>query len=125
MLSSPTHNFFSFKQSIFENTLKKEGLTKHDLGREKFIERLWEWKEKYGKEILTQFEALGASVDWDRFRFTLDDSMNKACNEAFIRLFEKGIIYRSDRLVNWSCQLQSALSNEEIEKKDINEPTAI
>lgn len=112
-------------QSVVEKTLLKQGLNKNQLGRDKFLEKVWDWKEKNGNLILNQFEKLGSSVDWDRFAFTMDPKLNKGVSEAFIRLFERGLIYRSYRLVNWSCKLQTALSDIEVEVEDITEPTKI
>lgn len=94
---------------------KNEGLTRHDLGREKFVEKVWEWKQDYGNRITTQLRSLGSSVDWSRERFTMDDMLSKAVVEAFNRFFEKGLLYRANRLGNWSCALKSAISDIEVD----------
>jgi len=100
-------------QNKVEAALKDEGLDRHKLGREKLIERVWEWKEKYGGIILKQLRKLGASCDWDRERFTMDDGLSRAVKEVFIRLYEKGLIYRGRRLINWCPRCQTALADEE------------
>lgn len=94
---------------------KNEGLTRHDLGREKFVEKVWEWKQDYGNRITTQLRSLGSSVDWSRERFTMDEMLSKAVVEAFNRFFEKGLLYRANRLGNWSCALKSAISDIEVD----------
>src|SRR5712691_4613876 len=88
-------------QLMVTRQLKKEGLTRHDLGREKFVERAWQWKEEYGGQILNQLRREGASVDWSRERFTMDESLSRAVREAFVRLYDEGLIYRGNRIVNW------------------------
>ncbi|MBC7877451.1 MAG: valine--tRNA ligase [Anaerolineales bacterium] len=95
--------------------LQNEEVTREELGREKFIERTWEWKKKYGGLITNQIRRLGASCDWDRERFTLDDGLSRAVREAFVRLYEKGLIYRGPRLINWSPGLKTAVSDLEVE----------
>ena len=110
-------------QTVVERMLYNQGITKHDLGREKFLEKVWEWKAKHGDRIHYQFEKLGASIDWDRMVFTMDDKLSKGVSEAFVRLFEKGLIYRSYRLVNWCCKLQTALSDVEVEYEELDKPT--
>jgi len=107
-------------QNKVEAALKEEGLSRHDLGREKLVKRVWEWKEKYGGIILKQLRKLGASCDWSRERFTMDEGLSKAVKEVFIRLFEKGLIYRGRRLINWCPRCHTALANEEAPNKDIN-----
>jgi valyl-tRNA synthetase len=103
-------------QSIVEKKIKKdENLSRHDLGREKFIERVWEWKDSYGNKITNQIRHLGASVDWDREAFTMDKNCSAAVTEAFVRFHEQGLVYRSTRLINWSCALQSAISDIEVD----------
>jgi len=109
-------------QSKVERVLKEEeGLTRHDLGREKFVERVLEWKEKYGGIIFKQLERLGISANWDKFLFTMDDTASKAVQEVFIRLFDEGLIYKGKRIINWSPLSQTALSDEEVEWKEVNE----
>ncbi len=101
-------------QLQIEKTLKTEGLTREDVGREAFLERAWSWKEKYGGIITKQIQRLGASCDWTRERFTLDDGLSQAVREAFVRLYEQGLIYRGPRLVNWSPNLRTAVSDLEV-----------
>jgi valyl-tRNA synthetase len=98
-----------------EKDLEKEGLKREDLGREKFEKRAWEWKEKYGGKITNQIRRLGASCDWTRERFTLDKGLSRAVREAFVRMYEKGLIYRGIRMVNWSPLLKTAVSDLEVE----------
>lgn len=105
-------------QMIVERQLSAEGLSRHDLGREKFLDRVWEWKAKSGGFITGQIRRLGSSVDWSRERFTMDEDLSKAVLEAFVRLHEDGLIYRGKRLVNWDIQLQTAISDLEVESVD-------
>ncbi len=102
-----------------EETLKsEEGLSRYDLGREKFIERVWQWKEKYGGQITNQLRRLGASCDWERERFTMDEGCSKAVREVFVSLYEKGLIYRSRRITNWCVSCHTALSDIEVEHEE-------
>jgi len=101
-------------QLMVVRQLKGEGLTRHDLGREKFVERVWQWKQKYGGQILNQLRREGASVDWSRFRFTMDDDLSRAVREAFVRLYDEGLIYRGNRIVNWCPNDQTVLSDLEV-----------
>ncbi|HJZ83052.1 MAG TPA: valine--tRNA ligase [Pyrinomonadaceae bacterium] len=101
-------------QLMVTRQLKKEGLSRHDLGREKFVERVWQWKQEYGGQILNQLRREGASVDWSRFRFTMDDDLSRAVRESFVRLYEEGMIYRGNRIVNWCPQDQTVLSDLEV-----------
>ncbi len=101
-------------QNKVEAALKKQGLTRYDLGREQLIKEIWEWKEKYGGIILQQLRKLGASCDWSRERFTMDEGLSNAVKEVFIRLYQKGLIYRGRRLINWCPRCQTALANEEV-----------
>src|SRR4030095_13376900 len=94
--------------------LKKECLSRHDLGREKFVERVWQWKQQYGGQILNQLRREGASVDWSRFRFTLEGELSRAVSESFVRLYEEGRIYRGNRIVNWCPNDQTVLSDLEV-----------
>ncbi|MHB0976576.1 MAG: valine--tRNA ligase [Candidatus Aquicultorales bacterium] len=105
-------------QNVVEREIAKEGLTRHDLGRERFIERTWEWKEQYGSRIIMQLKRLGASCDWSRERFTLDEPYTKAVREVFVRLHEEGLIYRGDYIVNWCPRCRTALSDIEVEYKE-------
>ena len=98
-----------------EKALAEEDLTREQIGREEFLRRTWDWKEKYGGIITQQIRRLGASCDWDRERFTLDEGLSKAVREAFVRLYEKGLIYRGPRLINWSPGLKTAVSDLEVE----------
>ncbi|MFN8432694.1 MAG: valine--tRNA ligase [Anaerolineales bacterium] len=95
--------------------LRTEEITREELGREKFLERTWAWKKKYGSMITNQIRRLGASCDWDRERFTMDEGLSRAVREAFVRLYEKGMIYRGPRLINWSPGLKTAVSDLEVE----------
>ncbi|MGH2569660.1 MAG: valine--tRNA ligase [bacterium] len=102
-------------QAVVEKELLRRGLKKNDLGREAFQREVWEWVHRHGNVILTQLERLGCSCDWSRTKFTLDDDMSRAVRVAFVRLWEKGLVYRGARLVNWDCVLQTAVSDDEIE----------
>ncbi len=95
--------------------MKKEGLTKEDLGREGFLERAWAWKEKYGGRIVNQLKKLGSSCDWSRLAFTMDEKCSKAVREAFVNLYDKGLIYRGSRIINWCPSCKTALSDAEVE----------
>ncbi len=109
-------------QAKVEHLLKDtEGLSKHDLGREAFVERVWDWKENYGGTILRQMRRLGVSCDWDRTLFTLDEGASNAVRQVFIRLFDEGLIYRGKRIINWSPSGQTALSDEEVEHREVSE----
>ncbi|HJP63904.1 MAG TPA: valine--tRNA ligase, partial [Mucilaginibacter sp.] len=101
--------------------LKERGINKKDIGREKFMEYAWEWKEKYGGIILEQLKKLGASCDWDRTRFTMDDDLSEAVIDTFIHLYKKGWIYRGIRMVNWDPQGKTAVSDEEVIRKEVNQ----
>jgi len=107
-------------QVVVEKKLaREEGLSRHDLGREKFLEKVFKWKDEYGGAIYNQLRKLGSSVDWDRVTFTMDPKCCKAVTEAFVLLHEEGTIYRSNRLVNWSCTLRSAISDIEVDKVEL------
>ena len=95
--------------------MRKEGLTKEDLGREKFLERAWDWKKKYGGRIIEQLKKMGSSCDWSRERFTLDEGCSKAVREVFNRLYEKGLIYRGERIINWCPHCKTSISNAEVD----------
>ncbi len=103
---------------VEEELRKNEGLTRHDLGREKFLERVWEWKNTYGNRIVEQQKKLGASCDWSRSRFTMDEGLSKAVRHVFVSLYEKGLIYKGSRIVNWCPHCVTALSDAEVEYKD-------
>ncbi len=98
-----------------EEKLREEGLTRFDLGREKFLERVWAWKEQYGSRILTQLQTMGASCDWSRLRFTMDEQCARAVREVFVSLYNKGLIYRGNRIINWCPHCTTALSDTEVE----------
>ncbi len=106
-------------QNVVERSLREENLTRHTLGREKFLERVWKWREKYGNTIIRQLQRLGASCDWDRTRFTMDEGLSRAVREVFVRLYDKGLIYRGNYIINWCPRCQTALSDEEVHHKDI------
>lgn len=110
-------------QVVVEKALQKEeGKSRHDLGREAFVKKVWEWKEQYGNTITSQLRLLGASVDWSRETFTLDPKLSTAVNEAFCKMFKKGLIYRDNRLVNWCCTLKTAISDIEVEYLEVDKP---
>jgi len=102
-------------QNVVEQELAKEGLTRHDLGREQFIARVWEWKEKYGGVIINQLKRLGCSCDWQRERFTMDEGLSQAVREVFVKLYEDGLIYQGDYIVNWCPRCHTAISDLEVE----------
>ena len=106
-------------QLVVENNLIKKGKTRHDIGRKKLIEEIWKWKEQSGNTIISQTKRLGSSADWDRNRFTMDEGLSEAVKKVFIELYDQGIIYRGKRLVNWDIKLQTALSDLEVENKEI------
>ncbi len=106
-------------QAKIDERLKSRGINRYELGREKFLEEAWQWKEEYAEHIREQWEALGISVDYDKERFTLDEGLNDAVNEVFVRLYKKGLIYRKERIINWDVQAKTALSNIEVEHKEI------
>src|SRR5580698_5798732 len=98
-------------QIVVERQLDAQKMSRHDLGREKFVERVWEWKQQSGSTITTQVRRLGASIDWSREYFTMDERMSKAVLEVFVQLYEQGLIYRGKRLVNWDPVLMTAVSD--------------
>ncbi|GMB01799.1 valine--tRNA ligase [Pelosinus sp. IPA-1] len=101
-----------------EEMLAKEGISRYDMGREKFIEKVWEWKEQYGDRIIKQLKSLGASCDWQRERFTMDEGCSKAVREVFVSLYEKGLIYQGNRITNWCPRCNTALSDIEVEHEE-------
>src|SRR5918999_696799 len=105
-------------QLMVSRELKKEGVSRHDLGREKFVERVWQWKHESGGQILGQMRRLGDSVDWDRERFTMDEGLSRAVLTIFKRLYEDGLIYRAERIINWCPRCLTALSDIEVEHVD-------
>ncbi len=107
-------------QNVVEKALRKEGKSRHDLGREKFVERVWQWKEEHGGTILDQFRKLGASFDLERLRFTLDEDYSRAVLEVFVRLHEKGLVYRGNYIASWCPRCQTVLSDEEVDHVERN-----
>jgi valyl-tRNA synthetase len=106
-------------QMVVERRLQAlEGKSRHDLGREEFLRRVWQWKEQYGNRINEQLKVMGASLDWDRARFTMDEGLSVAVREAFVRLYDDGLIYRAERLINWCSQCYTALSDLEVEHSE-------
>jgi len=112
-LPGTDHASIATEAKIVE-AMKKEGLTKEDLGREKFLERAWEWKEQYGGRIISQLKKLGASCDWERERFTLDEGCSTAVREVFVRLYNKDLIYRGERIINWCPHCLTSISDAEV-----------
>ena len=106
-------------QNVVERELANEGLDRHQLGREEFIKRIWQWKEKYGGVIINQLKKLGASCDWSRERFTMDEGLSRAVKEVFVRLYEEGLIYRGDYIINWCPRCHTALSDLEVDHHEI------
>ncbi|HMP73044.1 MAG TPA: valine--tRNA ligase [Kiritimatiellia bacterium] len=106
-------------QNVVERALKKEGKSRRDLGREAFVERVWEWKEEYGGTIIRQLKRLGCALDWDRERFTMDEGLSHAVKEVFVRLYDKGLIYRGKYIINWCTRCETALSDEESEHESV------
>lgn len=98
--------------------MRKEGITKDDIGREGFLKRAWDWKEKFGGRIIEQLKKMGSSCDWERERFTLDEGCNKAVNEVFVKLYEKGLIYRGERIINWCPHCLTSISDAEVEYEE-------
>jgi valyl-tRNA synthetase len=105
-------------QNVVERKLAKDHIDRHALGREQFIEEVWKWRKEYGGRIIGQLKKLGASCDWDRERFTMDEGLSKAVREVFVRLYEEGLIYRGERLINWCPRCHTALSDIEVEHED-------
>lgn len=105
-------------QNAVERNLKKENISRHDLGRQKFVEKVWQWKEEYGSTIIHQLKKLGCSCDWERERFTMDEGLSDAVTEVFIRLYQKGLIYKGKYIINWCPRCSTALSDEEVEHRE-------
>jgi len=105
-------------QNVVEKMLQKEGITRHQLGRDKFIEKVWEWKEQYGQKIINQLKSLGASCDWDRERFTMDEVLSRAVKKAFVTLYNMGLIYKGKRIINWCPRCSTALADLEVEHEE-------
>ena len=102
-------------QNVVEKQLAREGKTRQEVGRERFIELVWEWKQKFGSTIINQLKKLGASCDWRRERFTMDEGLSRAVREVFVRLFNEGLIYKGQYIINWCPRCQTALSDEEVD----------
>ncbi|MCP4352530.1 MAG: valine--tRNA ligase [Desulfobacterales bacterium] len=107
-------------QNVVEKKLASEGLDRHQLGREKFIESVWEWREEYGSAIINQLKRLGASCDWDRERFTMDEGLSQAVRKVFVQLYNEGLIYRGNYIINWCHRCHTALADLEVEHEDID-----
>ena len=118
-LPGTDHAGIATQIKVEEELCVKEGLTRYDLGREKFLDRVWEWKNKYGNRIVEQQKVLGASCDWDRSAFTMDETRAKSVRETFCELYEKGLIYKGSRIINWCPKCRTALSDAEVEYKDM------
>ena len=118
-LPGTDHAGIATQIKVEEELRVKEGLTRYDLGREKFLDRVWEWKNKYGDRIVEQQKVLGASCDWDRSAFTMDQARAKSVRETFCELYEKGLIYKGSRIINWCPKCRTALSDAEVEYKDM------
>lgn len=119
-LPGTDHAGIATQIKVEEELRVKEGLTRYDLGREKFLDRVWEWKNKYGDRIVEQQKVLGASCDWDRSAFTMDETRAKSVRETFCELYEKGLIYKGSRIINWCPKCRTALSDAEVEYKDMS-----
>ncbi len=118
-LPGTDHAGIATQIKVEEELRVKEGLTRYDLGREKFLERVWDWKNKYGDRIVEQQKVLGASCDWDRSAFTMDETRARSVRETFCELYEKGLIYKGSRIINWCPKCRTALSDAEVEYKDM------
>lgn len=120
-LPGTDHASIATEAKIVE-AMRKEGISKEDIGRDKFLERAWAWKEKFGGRIIEQLKKLGTSCDWERERFTLDEGCSKAVREVFVRLYEKGLIYRGERIINWCPHCLTSISDAEVDysEKDGN-----
>lgn len=106
-------------QNVVEKELARQGLDRHKIGRDTFVKRVWQWKKEYGSKIIQQLKSLGASCDWSKERFTLDEGLSKAVREVFVRLYEEGLIYRGDYIINWCPRCQTALSDIEVEHEEV------
>ena len=107
-------------QNVVERELAKEGLSRHDLGRERFVERVWAWKAEYGGRILGQMRRLGDGVDWSRERFTMDEGLSRAVRTVFKQLYDQDLIYRAERIINWCPRCHTALSDIEVDHREID-----
>ena len=116
-LPGTDHASIATEAKIVE-AMRKEGITKEEIGREKFLERAWDWKKEYGGRIVKQLRKIGSSADWERERFTMDEGCNKAVKEVFVRLYEKGLIYRGERIINWCPKCLTSISDAEVEYEE-------
>ena len=117
-LPGTDHASIATEVRVLKSIEEKEGITKDELGRDEFLRRAWEWRDEYGRIIVNQMKKLGSSCDWDKERFTMDEGCNKAVTEVFIRLYEKGLIYRGNRLINWCPDCKTTLSDAEVEHEE-------
>ena len=117
-LPGTDHAGIATQIKVEEFLRKNEGITRYDLGREKFLERVWAWKDQYGSRIINQLKKLGSSCDWSRERFTMDEGCSKAVKEVFVNLYNKGLIYRGHRIINWCPHCKTALSDAEVEYEE-------
>src|SRR3990172_5650040 len=106
-------------QNVIEQQLLKEGSNRYQYGRERFIQRVWQWREESGRAIIEQLKKLGSSCDWQRERFTMDEGLSRAVKEVFVRLYQEGLIYRDNYIINWCPRCQTALSDLEVEHEEI------
>jgi valyl-tRNA synthetase len=118
-LPGTDHAGIATQAVVEKKLLAEQKLTRQELGREKFLEEVWKWKDEYGNRILNQLRKIGASCDWSRTRFTMDEGLTRAVRESFVKLWEKGLIYRGYRMINWDCKLQTAISDDEIETSEV------
>ena len=116
-LPGTDHASIATEAKIVEK-MREEGITKEDLGREKFLDRAWQWKAQYGGRIVSQLKKIGSSCDWDRERFTMDEGCSKAVKEVFVNLYNKGQIYRGERIINWCPHCLTSISDAEVEYED-------
>lgn len=114
------HAGIATQAKVEQKLYKEDGKTKHDIGREEFLKKVWEWKEEHGSEIINQIKKLGDSCDWDYFTFTMDETPNKAVKKFFVDMYNEGLIYQSDYIINWDPVLQSAISDAEVEHKEVH-----
>ena len=118
-LPGTDHAGIATQARVEKALMEEEGVSRHELGREKFLERVWDWKRKYAHEITNQIRALGSSCDWSRERFTMDEGLSRAVRKVFVDLYNKGLIYRGNRIINWCPRCATALSDIEVEHVDV------
>jgi valyl-tRNA synthetase len=116
------HAGISTQKVVEAKVWNEQKKTRADFGRDEFVKIVWQWKEKYGARICEQLRLVGASLDWTRLAFTMDENLSRAVVESFIRFFDDGLVYRADRLVNWCCALETAISDVEVEYIDVDKP---